>query len=263
MKLPTFHTLGLLFGLGLGVVHGTAEAGVIINGTRVVYPSQENEVIIRLDNKDDAPALVQAWLDDGDHNSTPATAKVPFLLTPPIFRMEARKGQALRMVYTKEPLPADRESLFWLNVLDIPPKAKEEAGSNTLQFAFRTRIKVFYRPQGLPTPVEAAPAALRWSFASEGGQRKLIVQNPTPYFVTLSDVRLGSAGEAAAATTAPVATSETGSDPAQDTTSGMVAPFERLSLPLPAEARGDTAHFIIVNDFGARHAHQAALGGGS
>lgn len=37
-------------------------------------------------------------------------------------------------------LPVDRESVFWLNVKEIPKKSAEE---NVLQIAVRSRIKLF------------------------------------------------------------------------------------------------------------------------
>lgn len=43
--------------------------------------------------------------------------------------MEPKSGQTIRIVYTGESLPQDRESLFYLNVLDIPAKPKLEENS--------------------------------------------------------------------------------------------------------------------------------------
>lgn len=77
---------------------------------------------VRLNNGDSTPSLIQAWLDTGDPSSPPDSVRVPFIITPPVFRMEPLSGQTMRIMYTGEKLPADRESLFWLNVLDIPAK---------------------------------------------------------------------------------------------------------------------------------------------
>ncbi|QGY26852.1 fimbria/pilus periplasmic chaperone [Escherichia coli] len=48
----------------------------------------------------------------------------------------------------------DRESVFWFNVLELPPKpdAEKVANQSLLQLAFRTRIKLFYRPEEIPAP---------------------------------------------------------------------------------------------------------------
>lgn len=43
-------------------------------------------------------------------------------------------------------LPADRESIFYFNVREIPPKSNK---ANTLQIALQTRIKLFWRPKAL------------------------------------------------------------------------------------------------------------------
>jgi hypothetical protein len=48
-----------------------AHASVVINGTRVIYPSDEREVTVKLSNEGSLPALVQAWLDDGDPRALP------------------------------------------------------------------------------------------------------------------------------------------------------------------------------------------------
>jgi chaperone protein EcpD len=98
-----------------------AFASVVLAGTRVIYPEKEREVTLKLTNEGTSPALVQAWVDDGNANATPDEAKSPFTLVPPLFRLDPKKGQTLRIIYLREPLPSDRESLFWLNVLEVPP----------------------------------------------------------------------------------------------------------------------------------------------
>ena len=100
-----------------------AAAAVVVDGTRVVYPAAKREVTINIRNPGATPSLVQAWLDAGDPHAKPGESKVPFVLTPPLFRIDPTKVQSLRLVYTHDPLREDRESLFWLNVLDIPPRA--------------------------------------------------------------------------------------------------------------------------------------------
>lgn len=236
----------ILFACCLAPIAAPAMAGVIINGTRVVYPQGEGEVTVRLANKGEKPALVQAWLDDGDANSTPDTSRVPFLLTPPIFRMEGGKGQSLRMTYTNEPLPADRESLFWLNVLDIPPKSEKDPGDSTLQFAFRTRIKVFYRPKGLAIDVSAAPEALKWQIKQAGGSAALVVNNPTPYHMTVSNAAVVADGK---------------EYPQKEESAGMVAPFQSMTIPLAAvpATTGQEVKFTSINDYGANAEHRASL----
>lgn len=85
----------LLAGLLLSTGHSWAN--IVINGTRVLYPENNKEVIVQLMNTGDAPALVQSPIDDGDINSTPETANVPFLLSPPVIKVNEHNGQQLRI----------------------------------------------------------------------------------------------------------------------------------------------------------------------
>lgn len=225
-----------------------AHASVVITGTRVVFNAAQGEATIRLTNENSRPALVEAWIDDGDVNSTPDTAHTPFLITPPLFRMDPNKDQTLRILFVPgaKPLPSDHESVFWLNVLEIPPKptAEEQAGKNYLQFAIRSRIKLFYRPAKLPGGALTAPAKL--TFKTKAGQgAALEVHNPTPYYITISSLALGT-------NTKPV-----------EGTDGMVAPFGDLRLPLQGVARAPVAGtpivFTTINDFGAADTHKGVV----
>ncbi len=170
------------------------DAGIIIHGTRVVYYAEQQEVIVRLENKGSRPTLVQAWLDAGDRQSTPAKSQAPFTLTPPIFRIEPEQQQALRLRYSGAPVPSDRESLFWLNVLEIPPSPTEATQKNQIQLSFRTRLRVFLRPQDLPYPIDNAVSKLQWKLVPHGTGHALQVTNPTPYHLSLAAVDLLSKG---------------------------------------------------------------------
>ncbi|EHV4506050.1 fimbria/pilus periplasmic chaperone, partial [Escherichia coli] len=119
-------------------------ANVVITGTRVIYPAGQHNVNVQLTNVGISPSLIQAWIDNGDPKAAPETIKTPFVITPPIARIDGNKGQTLRLSYTGEPLPADRESVFYLNVLDIPPNPRDK-NKNYLQIAIRSRIKIFFR----------------------------------------------------------------------------------------------------------------------
>lgn len=226
-----------------------AAASIVITGTRVIFNAAQGEATVRLTNDNTRPALVEAWIDDGDVGSTPDTVHTPFLITPPLFRMDAHKDQTLRILYVQggKPLPADRESVFWLNVLEIPPKptGPEYAGKNYLQFAIRTRIKLFYRPAKLPGDVLKATDQL--SFKAVTGQgAALEVHNPTPYYITIVGVAVGTDGQP------------------DSNADGMVAPFGDLKLPLKslahAPAAGTPITFTTLNDYGASDSHKGVIG---
>ncbi|WP_272683156.1 fimbrial biogenesis chaperone [Providencia sp. PROV140] len=159
---------------------------IIVNGTRFIYPGNEKEITVQLNNTADRPAIAQAWLDTGDASETPDTIKTPFQITPPISRVEAKGGQTLRIkLMDKGSIPQDRESLWWLNILDIPPmaKAKEGDSQNVLQLAIRSRFKFFYRPTGLSSR-ELAPEQL----VIKANGKSIIIDNPTPYYITITKI---------------------------------------------------------------------------
>ena len=187
-KIKFFRHLGALMVSVAALTSHASWGSVIITGTRVIYPADARDVNVRLTNNGPTPALVQIWIDKGDPNASPEQVKVPFVLTPPIARIDPNKSQIVRLVYTGEVQSAEKESLYWLNMVEIPPKPVE--GANYLQFAVRTRIKVFYRPAQLKSgPIDAGPR-LEWSLQKDGKKLTLQAINPSPYFVSLSQVRL-------------------------------------------------------------------------
>ncbi|MFS6933772.1 molecular chaperone [Klebsiella oxytoca] len=199
-------------------------AGIVITGTRIIYPAGEREVTIKIDNRGDKPVLAQSWVDDGDADATPETAKAPFTITPPVSRINAGKGQTLRLIYTGEPLPVDKESVFWLSVLEVPPLNK--AKQNQLQMAFRTRIKIFYRPAGLAGNANKAGESVTWKKVRDGVEGI----NPTPYHVSLANIAEDKEGKISVAE------------------GGMIAPggktFFRLKKSL------STIYPSYINDYG-------------
>jgi chaperone protein EcpD len=213
-------------------------AGIVIDTTRVVYPAAKREVTINIRNNSQAPSLVQAWLDTGDANSKPGESGVPFVLTPPLFRLDPTKSQSLRMVYTQEPLPTDRESLFWLNVLDVPPRAaKNPDRPNQLEMAFKHRMKVFFRPTGLKGSAADAPAQLTWKLSARDGKLVGIqAGNPTAYHVSLIKLTATVDGK-------PVMFK-----------AEMVGPFANDTFPVevPVNAPGAAIEleYTFVNDYG-------------
>ncbi|MDM2757614.1 fimbria/pilus periplasmic chaperone [Citrobacter freundii] len=124
-------------------------AGIVIYGTRVIYPAEKNEVLVQLMNQGERSSLVQSWIDDGDSSLPPEKIHVPFMLTPPVAKIARDSGQQLKIKKLPNMLPNNKESLFYLNVLDIPPNNPDSTGKNILKFAMQNRIKLFYRPKGI------------------------------------------------------------------------------------------------------------------
>lgn len=216
----------------LGSFSNTVMASAVISGTRIIYPSDDNEVSVKITNNGISPVLLQSWIDYGDVKSSPSTIKTPFILTPPVNRVDGGKGQTLRISYIGNGLPVDRESVFWLNVLEIPAKNAKKIDDNTLQVAFRSRIKIFFRPKELSGSASEAPGSVKWTIR----EKFLEANNPTPYFINFVNLSVGG---------------KTGE-------SGMISPFGSLRFNLQSKS-GDVLKGLYVNDYGAMVSYSKVL----
>lgn len=179
------------FALLMWLVACSATADIVVDRTRILYPMPTREVSVTLTNRADSPRLVQAWIDAGNARLQPEYSDVPFSLTPPVLRVEPGKGQALRIRFHPtqgQGVAADRESVYWLNVLSIRPIREGDTGNN-LHLAFRTRIKLFLRPEMLVPPGQP----LVWRLLS---RQPLLLEarNDSAYHVTLAQVTARAAG---------------------------------------------------------------------
>lgn len=226
---------GLTLALAGMLMCACAQAGVVMTGSRVIYPADGREVSVQLTNHDDFPGVVQVWVDDGDPQSTPQTAKAPFVTTPPVFRLAAKTGQTVRLRYVGGPAPQDRESLWWLNFIHIPPV---QAGQqdNQLLVMVRSRVKVLYRPRGLTgSPLEMANTSRVW--LRDG---RLFLRNNSGYYLALSALEVSGNGT-------------------QRVQSETVAPWATVSWPARVTTISQ-ATLRWINDQGATLSHRVAVG---
>ncbi|MBF8680607.1 MULTISPECIES: molecular chaperone [Pseudomonas] len=166
----------------LGMTGATlVQASVVVTGTRVIYPGNAKEKTLQLTNQDPFANVVQAWVDIDDPASTPETAKAPFMVNPAVSRVAPGSGQSLRLIYTGAALPQDRESVFYLNVLQIPPRNAAQADRSQMLLILRNRLKLFYRPTGIAGTVEQLPEKLRFSLVESGASWHVLVDNPTGF----------------------------------------------------------------------------------
>ena len=218
-----------------------ASAAVTLQGTRIVHDAAKGrDVTVKATNTGEQAAMVQVWIDDGDSHARPENVRTPFRLTPADPRLlQAHQGQAYRVTYaprpSEAPLPTDRESVFYFNLLDIPPKPADAAGKNLLQFAVRTRVKLFHRPAGLPGNARDAAGQLQWR--AQGGA--LQVNNPSAYHVTISTLTLPDGRKVEA---------------------DMIAPGAEVRLPLPSgAAMPSSVTFQWLDDYGTPRDAEAAV----
>ncbi|CNJ90245.1 putative fimbrial chaperone [Yersinia aldovae] len=213
----------------------SAKASVVMNGSRIIYSAGEKEHSVQLTNKDNFPNAVQVWLDSGDAQSTPETGKAPFIVTPPFFRIEANAGQTLRLKYTGSGLPTDRESVFYLNFLQVPPVNKAEK-NNKMLVLMRNRIKIFYRPESITGRIDQVSDALTFSVRQQGKDVVVTGNNPTGFYATIASGEVVGAGKKL------------------KIKSEMIPPMSQAKWVIPNSSAPSKAvvNFLIVNDFGGQ-----------
>lgn len=209
-----------LLALSLIFTASFAQAGVVVGGTRLIYDGAKKESSLNVSNPDKVPYLIQSWIE----TTGGGVEKTPFVITPPLFRLDGDQNNVLRVVRAGGNIPSNQESLYWMNIKSIPSSAKEE-GKNTLQVAVKTRIKLIYRPEGLKGVPEEVAQNLKWQ--RNGNQ--LQVTNPTPFYMNFQQVTL-SGKEVDSAT--------------------YVAPNSSASFALPGNITGNQIQWKIISDYG-------------
>ncbi len=204
----------------------TAHAAISLDRTRVIFNGDEKSMSLNIVNENQQlPYLAQAWLDDARMEKSPAG---PIVITPPVQRLEPGTKSQIRLSGTSalNQLPQDRESLFYFNLREIPPKSDK---ANTLQIALQTQVKLFYRPASIKPKMNEEWQSRLILHPESGGYR---IENPTPYYVTV--IGLGNSKKDA----------EQGKFEAV-----MLAPKSQQSVK---SAVSSTPWLTFINDFGGR-----------
>jgi len=203
---------------------------VVIGGTRLIYDGGKKESSLSVKNPDKVPYLVQTWVE----TTTGGAEKAPFMVTPPLFRLDGGQENVLRVVRAGGNLPNDKESLYWMNVKAIPAGEANE-NQNTLQIAVKSRLKLIFRPQGLKGTPEDVTEQLKWQRSGNNVQ----VTNPTPFYMNFMEISV--AGKSLKNVT-------------------YVAPGSSTSFALPAGVSGGNLSWKIISDYGAiGPEHKSAL----
>lgn len=236
----------LLVSIGYFLFMSSSLASVVLTNTRVIYPASSAEHTIQFMNTDTFPNIVQLWTDTGDAQSTPESADGPFVLLPPIFKVNPDSGQSVRMIYTGESLPQDRESVFYLNFLVIPPKMEETQGQNQLLIVLRNRVKIFYRPSSIQGSPGQSIAKMSASLAYNkyGEPSKLILKNDSGYYINLSNLNIDKGSSR-------YNFGPTMIDPYSDLTLDNILRKETIAKKESPKEDDAILNFAYVNDYGA------------
>ncbi len=167
------------FLLATSIFSLTAEAAVSLDRTRAIYDGGLSSITLNISNDNEQlPYLAQAWIEGADHVKQ---NNGPLVVTPPVQRLEPSSKSMVKITATSlaKNLPQDKESLFYFNLREIPPKSDK---ANVLQIALQTKIKLFYRPESIkPKSNEVWQEKLELHKTKDGYK----IKNPTPYFITI------------------------------------------------------------------------------
>ncbi|CNH07304.1 fimbrial chaperone protein [Yersinia thracica] len=221
----------------LFAIHPAVQAAVGLDRTRAIFNADNKSLTLNISNENkQLPYLAQVWLE-GEHQQK--LVQGPLVVTPPVQRLEPGMKSMLRVSSTPDAkqLPQDRESLFYFNLREIPPRSDQP---NVLQIALQTKIKLFYRPKG----IVAAPGAV-WQdqliLHEEGGGYR--IENPTPYYITI----IGLAGS-----------QRQSENEAFDVV--MVSPKSNYQVKIGHYA---TPYLTYINDYGGRPVLKFSCTGGN
>lgn len=166
-----------------------AVAAVNLDRTRIIYNASDKSVSVMLENQSkELPYLAQVWLENAQGEKITS----PLVALPPMQRIDAGQKSQIRILQLPETagLPKDRESLFYFNVREVPPKSDM---ANVMQVAIQSRVKLFFRPAELRKLLKADwQEQLQVSRLSNG----LKLTNPTPFYITVGYLGKDNKGNA-------------------------------------------------------------------
>ncbi|PBI80451.1 molecular chaperone [Rahnella victoriana] len=210
-------------------------AAISLDRTRIIFDGSVKSISLEISNQNKKlPYLAQGWLEDASGKKIAS----PMTVLPPVQRVEpgAKSQVRIQAIPAIGTLPQDRETLFYFNLREIPPKSDKP---NTLQIALQTRIKLFYRPMGIAGQSEGTPQEKLTLTKVSGGYQ---INNPTPFYITLVEAAIS-----------PTAKS------LESFTPLMVEPKGSASLP----DLGVSPVVTYVNDYGGRPKLQFTCSGNS
>lgn len=213
------------------LVSQEANAAIALDRTRVIVNGEDKSISLSISNENkNLPYLAQGWIEDAQGKKISS----PMTVLPPVQRVEAGAKSQVKVQTSPAlgALPQDRETLFYFNLREIPPRSNKP---NVLQIALQTRIKLFYRPEAIAldkTQAANGDWVEKATLTRQGD--KYIVNNPSPYYLTIVEGRTSAKGN-------PV-----GFQPV------MVAPKGQATIEAPASALGNSPVLSYVNDYGGR-----------
>lgn len=165
----------------LFLVSTYTQASLSIDRTRVILDEENKGISVIVENIDDkAPYLLQTWIEDAHGKKITE----PLIALPLLQRIEPNQKKQVRINISKNDnfITKNQESLFYFNVLGIPPKSQLE---NVLEIVIQSRFKLFYRPKGL---IKYKNNEWQKELKLEKTGSSLKIINPTPYHIVVINI---------------------------------------------------------------------------
>lgn len=164
-------------------------AGILASSTRVIYNETAIEKSLLLVNTNEYPVLTQLWVDDGKSNTEFKNS--PFVVLPAVFKLVPNEIKGIRILYNGLNLPKDRESMYWLNLYEIPAIKKENLEKNYLNLAMNTQMKLFFRPKSLKNiDINDLQKKIEYKLINNENNFRLELYNPTPYYLNITSLKI-------------------------------------------------------------------------
>lgn len=167
----------------------TSYAGILASSTRIIYNEAATEKSLLLVNTNEYPVLTQLWVDDGQANIEFKGS--PFAVLPAIFKLSTNEIKGIRILYNGLNLAKDKESMYWLNIYEIPAIKKDNLKNDYLNLAMNTQMKIFFRPDSLKNiEIEELQKQLKYQLVKDKNNYKLELNNPTPYYINITSLKI-------------------------------------------------------------------------
>jgi P pilus assembly chaperone PapD len=231
----------------LSVLSCYSFAGIMANSSRVIYNEGVNQKSVILVNTNPYSIFTQTWVDNGEAN--PDFKSSPFVVVPTMFTLKPEEIKGINIIYNEMELPKDRESVFWLNLYEIPAVPRNDLKQDYLNLAMNTQIKIFYRPKKLnKLDLNTVQKELKFNWVKNSQELLLNIENPSPYYINIIGINLSNS---------------TSHSKLNNEIENMISPFSNKSYRLENKEYingiNNILEYILIDDMGMKEKYTQNL----
>lgn len=159
-----------------------SQSSIEINKDKFIFIESINQEIIEINNKTNNDYFIQSWITHYDKENS---NEIPFMITPPLFKIEKDETFSLKIFKTDKIKEEDRETLYRVNIKRIPILLNADSSKNMLHISINSVYNLIYRPISIEKDAKDAYKKIEFL---KNKKNEFIINNPTPYFITLSSI---------------------------------------------------------------------------